>query len=133
MPLGKKTTWSQLRVGLLAIFGPVQVKRRATQCIDCKKCEHTCPASIRITQAETVRHAECIGCMECVDICPQENCLSLEIPPKRHMSIGVMPIAVIGIFGLFYIAALITGHWHTTIPLEMMKQLYQSASTFTHP
>jgi hypothetical protein len=49
------------------------------------------------------------------------------------MSIGVMPIAVIGIFGLFYIAALITGHWHTTIPLEMMKQLYQSASTFTHP
>jgi len=120
-------------LGLLAIFSPVQVKRRASQCVDCKKCENICPASIRITSAKTLRHAECIGCMECIEVCPQENCLSLQSVSKKRISIRAVPLAVIGVFGLFYVTALLTDHWHTTIPLEMMKRLYQSASTFTHP
>lgn len=120
-------------LGLLAVFSPVQVRRRASQCIDCKKCENICPASIRITGVETVRHAECIGCMECIEACPQENCLSIRTFSKRQLPTYAVPLAVIGIFILFYTAAVLTGHWHTSIPPEMLKRLYQSASTFTHP
>ena len=120
-------------LGLPALISPVQVKRKASRCIDCKKCENICPASIRITAAETLRHPECVGCMECVDICPQENCLSLQYYSKRRIPIRAVPVAVVLLFGLFYVAALATGHWHTTVPLDMMKRLYQSAATFVHP
>lgn len=120
-------------LGLLAMLGPVQVKRKASRCIDCKKCENTCPASLRVSAAATVRQPECVGCMECVDVCPQEDCLSLRSFRGRKFPILAIPAAVLAIFGLFYITAVLTGHWDTNIPPETMKHLYQSASTFTHP
>ena len=120
-------------LGIPAMISPVQVKRKASRCIDCKKCENICPASIRITAAETLRHPECVGCMECVEVCPQEDCLSLQSCSRRRIPIYAVPVAVVLLFGLFYFGALATGHWHTTVPLEMMKRLYQSASTFAHP
>ncbi len=120
-------------LGILAVFSPVQVKRRASLCIDCKKCEHVCPAAIRITRNSTLRHAECIGCMECVEVCPQKDCLSMAAPAGKRLPIAVMPVAVLGLFALFYVTALLTGHWHATVPLEVAKQLYQAAETFAHP
>lgn len=120
-------------LGLLAIFSPVTIKRTASKCIDCKKCEHVCPASIKITRNGALRHAECIGCMECVEICPEKDCLSLTTLSKKQMPIYVIPAAILGLFGLFYATAVLTGHWHTAIPLDIAKQLYQSASTFAHP
>ncbi|MEJ2246406.1 MAG: 4Fe-4S binding protein [Acidobacteriota bacterium] len=120
-------------LGLLAIFSPVTVKRRASNCIDCKKCETICPASIRVARNDTVRHAECIGCVECVEVCPQENCLSLSVPGKKQMPIYIMPVAIVGLFGLFYMAAVFSGHWQSKIPLDAVKPLYQAAETFAHP
>jgi len=120
-------------LGILAVFSPVRVKRRASLCIDCKKCEHVCPAAIRITRNNTLRHAECIGCMECVEVCPQKDCLSMAVPAGKRLPIAVMPVAVLGLFTLFYVTALLTGHWHATVPLEVAKQLYQAAETFAHP
>lgn len=120
-------------LGMLSLVGPLQVRRKATRCIDCKKCENICPASIRITSAETLCHPECVGCMECVEICPQEDCLSLQSYSRRKIPIRAVPIAVVLLFGLFYVTALTTGHWHTTVPIDMMKRLYQSASSLVHP
>ena len=120
-------------LGILAVFSPVQVKRKASLCIDCKKCEHVCPAAIRITRNGTLRHAECIGCMECVEVCPQKDCLSMVVPAGKRLPIAVMPVAVLGVFALFYGTAVLTGHWHATVPLDVAKQLYQAAETFAHP
>ena len=120
-------------LGLLAIFSPVTVKRKASNCIDCKKCETICPASIKVARNDTVRHAECIGCMECVEVCPQEDCLSLSLPGKKQTPIYIMPIAIVGLFGLFYMVAVFSGHWQSTIPLATAKPLYQAAETFAHP
>jgi len=120
-------------LGLAAVFSPLQIKREKILCIDCKKCEKTCPASLRITRVKTVRHAECIGCMECIEKCPRMNCLSLQAPYKKRIPAYTVPIAVLVVFGLFYFTAVLTDHWHTSVTLETMKHLYRSASTITHP
>ena len=120
-------------LGLLALASPFQVKRDSNTCIDCKKCEKTCPASIRITTKNTVRTGECIGCTECVSVCPVEDCLTLALPHRRKNSLLLLPVAVLGIYFIFYGTALLTGHWYSEIPPEIMKKFYGIIAELPHP
>ncbi len=43
-------------LGLLALASPFQVKRDKETCIDCKKCEKTCPASITLTTKKPITY-----------------------------------------------------------------------------
>ena len=78
-------------------------------------------------------HKISIGCMECVEVCPQKDCLSLVAPAGKRLPIAIMPVAVVVVFGIFYVTALFTGHWHTTMPPDVLKPLYRAAETFAHP
>jgi NAD-dependent dihydropyrimidine dehydrogenase PreA subunit len=120
-------------LGLLAVFSPVRINRSASRCIDCKKCDKVCPASIKVSRSTVVRHAECIGCVECVPACPQKNCLTLAGPLKKRIPVLAMPVSVVGLFLLIYLGAVLTGHWNSRMPPEVVKQFYGSAATFTHP
>lgn len=120
-------------LGLLALGSPCRVKRDATTCIDCKKCNKRCPASIRISEKNTVRSPECIGCLECVAACPQKNCLTLAAGTKKQVSPYLLPGAVLGIFFLFWIGAVLTGHWHTQVPDVIHKKIYAMISGLSHP
>jgi len=120
-------------LGLFGLLSPAQVKRREELCIDCKSCDKTCPASIKVSQKETVWDPECIGCMECVDVCPQKDCLTLNLLKAKKIPAYVLPAAVLMVFFLFWAAALYAGHWHTSISPEAAREIYPLSSTLMHP
>ena len=120
-------------LGLLAFFSPFQIKRNPETCIDCKKCEAICPASIKITNRKTVRNAECIGCLECVESCPATNCLTLSVPVKKEINPIILPMLVLGLFFICYLIARITGHWNTEVPLEVFQRYYKLIGNIGHP
>ena len=119
-------------LGLLSLTGPLRVRRDPAACIDCGRCDRVCPASIRVSRAGPVRHPECVGCMGCVEACPREGCLSLAAG-GRALPFRAFPLAVVGLFLLFYLGAVLTGRWETAIPPEMFRPLYQSAGDLAHP
>ncbi len=120
-------------LGLLALVSPFQIKRAPETCIDCKKCEQICPASIRITNRKTVRNAECIGCLECLPVCPAKDCLTLAVPGKRNTSPLLLPVLVLGLFFLCYFMAKFTGHWQTQITTDGFREFYQQVNSIGHP
>ncbi|MBU0664928.1 MAG: 4Fe-4S binding protein [Proteobacteria bacterium] len=120
-------------LGLLAIFSPFQVKRDQALCINCKKCETVCPASIHITARQAVRNSECISCLECLPVCPPKGCLQLTLPGKPTVQPLLLPALIIGSFLLFWLLARMTGHWQSQISPETFHQHYQQLESIGHP
>jgi polyferredoxin len=121
-------------LGLGALLSLLQIRRDASLCINCGKCENICPAAIHITKSRTICHPECIGCAECVEVCPKKDCLSLQtFASKKRLHLYAVPIAVVGLFLIFWMIALVSGHWRTAIPLDLFQRLYPEAAAVGHP
>lgn len=120
-------------LGLLALASPFQIKRDPDTCIECNKCDRICPASITITNKQTVRNSECIGCLECVQVCPAPDCLTLALPGKKQTHPLLLPGLTIGLFFLCFFLAKISGHWHTQVPVEVFQHYYQMIDDIGHP
>jgi polyferredoxin len=120
-------------LGLGALLSPVQIKRDSSLCVHCARCDKVCPAGILISNNRTVRHPECVGCAECVEACPKKGCLSLKTFGSATIPVYVFPALVLGVFLLFWAGAVISGHWHSAVPVEVFRQFYPSASTVAHP
>nr|MBF0221753.1 4Fe-4S binding protein [Desulfobulbaceae bacterium] len=113
-------------LGILACISPFAVKRDSKRCIDCKKCDKICPALISVSdKSGHVRSLECIGCLDCVSTCPQEDCLTVRVGPSQKVSPYLIPFLTIAIFLLFWLIAVSTGHWHNSLPAEIMKRYYE--------
>ncbi len=90
-----------------AILGRIplfRIKRVASTCISCSKCDRVCPMNIDVSHAKAVDSPECISCMECVTACPtKKNTLQTTLGGKA-LKVGV--IVAIG-FGIYLGAAAI--------------------------
>jgi len=119
-------------LGLLSLFSPVKIKRDPESCIDCRKCEKVCPGSIMVAEGKTIYNPECIGCLECVAVCPVDDCLSVNVG-RRQVAAIWLPLGIVGMFLLFWGVAVLSGHWHSEVPVDLLKQYYLQAGQLEHP
>ncbi len=88
-------------LGRLPLF---RIKRVATTCISCSKCDRVCPMNIDISKPEVVNSSECISCMECVSSCPTTK--SSLVPTIAGKAVKVGLVVALG-FGIYFGAAAI--------------------------
>jgi ferredoxin len=82
----------------------LRIRREASTCISCSKCDKVCSMNVEVSTASTVSSPECIACMECVTSCPtKKRTLSTTLGGRR---VGTWLVAGIGI-GLYVAAALV--------------------------
>ncbi len=85
-------------LGVLALAGPLRIRRDAVLCIDCCKCAKACPSALKVDQLVSVASAECTGCLSCVAACPVENALYMSVSSRRKVPVWAMAGAVAVLF-----------------------------------
>jgi polyferredoxin len=129
-------------MGIVSTLSPVKIRRDASACIDCNKCNHACPSSLPIAQLTQVTSAECTACMTCIAACPAENALQFALPPHdpttaaRWRNRTLQPRTVVLILAIIFFAligaARLTHHWQTPISRDVYLQLVPHADDYTH-
>lgn len=112
-------------LGMLSWIGITRV-HRSEACVHCGSCERACPARISIQEKKNVRTAECVGCTRCIQACGKNSALQIQVfgRPVNWMFIGAATVAT---FTCIWLLARATGHWHSQVPLEMLKTMYARA------
>lgn len=113
-------------LGLFAWAGITQITRSPDACVNCLRCQRACPAHIPIHQKTTVRTPECLGCARCVDSCSTRKALRVTLL-GRSVHWAFPGFATLGAFAAMWLAARLTGHWDSSLPLMMLKTLYAGA------
>lgn len=109
-------------LGIMAMLGPTAVRREASVCTGCGRCERGCPAAIRIQAKAVMRGPECLGCGQCAANCPS-GALSVGFLGRRMSWIWLC----LGAAGILLGAWLLTaglGHWRSALPGPMLDRLY---------
>ena len=64
-------------LGLLSRVSFLNIRRDATTCIDCGRCDKACMMNVQVATADVVTSSECISCNECVNACPVPGALKV--------------------------------------------------------
>jgi polyferredoxin len=102
-------------LGLLSSFSPVRIKREEEKCIHCGACSRNCPSLIPVEEKQMVNSPECFGCLTCVSHCPSAGALDITVRTgriRRVFSPYIYPAALVLIFYLVIVMAILTGHWN---------------------
>ncbi|NLI92028.1 MAG: 4Fe-4S binding protein [Peptococcaceae bacterium] len=52
-------------LGIFNLFRIFKIRRSPSTCINCKKCDKSCPMNITVSSGEKVINHQCISCMKC--------------------------------------------------------------------
>ncbi|AHF06591.1 4Fe-4S binding protein [Desulfitobacterium metallireducens] len=85
--------------GILGKVSPFKVVRNENTCIDCGKCNRSCPMNIDIQHNTEVKSAECINCQLCVLECPKPGALENKEGQKSMKPLIVIALVVVVFFG----------------------------------
>jgi len=119
-------------LGFASLFSPQRVVRDAATCNDCQACTRACPAQIPVHQRASVWTAECTGCMSCVAACTVPDCLTSTRRGKKGLSPWLVPATALATMLGFYGIARLTGFWETTVPADVLAQVYRIAPFLGH-
>lgn len=74
-------------LGAIARISPWTIRRNASTCIDCGRCNRTCPLAIKVSTTAAVRDSRCNRCERCIAACPVSGALVLRHgAPHREAS-----------------------------------------------
>jgi Fe-S-cluster-containing hydrogenase component 2 len=92
---------------LLALFSKASIftiRREASACIDCGRCDKVCMMNVQVAKADVVTSSECISCNECVNACPVKGALTVEAPARKRASalaatvtVAAVLVAIVGV------------------------------------
>ena len=72
-------------LGITNLLRVFKIKRTAATCIDCNKCNRSCPMNINVSQANAVSNHQCITCLECTSeaACPVADTVNLALGGQK--------------------------------------------------
>ncbi|MDN5351826.1 MAG: hypothetical protein PWQ12_745 [Clostridiales bacterium] len=71
------------KYGALSLVRPLTIVRNADACVQCGKCDASCPMQIDISHNDAVQSPQCIDCMNCISACPKNDALSFSLKQKK--------------------------------------------------
>lgn len=66
-------------LGIVSLLRIITIKRDPKTCVNCKKCDRSCPMNINISEKKSLRSAQCINCFQCMSNCPVSGTLKYSI------------------------------------------------------
>ena len=120
-------------LGLFSVLSPYKIMRNQKTCIQCGKCTNSCPNHIIVEQASRVWSPECTGCLNCVHQCPVNETLTFKPPlGLPSLSLKILALSLLSIWVMLIIVAKITGHWETSVTVEMYKRILPLVDQLGH-
>ena len=83
-------------LGIMNKFSLFTIRRKASQCLYCKKCDNICPMNIHISKKTSIRDIQCISCLKCTSEshCPIKDEVIVESGIRPFFSIKHKTLAL---------------------------------------
>jgi len=121
-------------LGIVGLFSPNKIQRRADTCIDCAKCAKVCPSFIKVDKVKTVWSDECSSCLICVDVCPVADTLEVKsLLNKKKLPKKNIAIAIVALFMAITGLGMVTGHWQNDISRQDYLYHIEHLDSYGHP
>ena len=65
------------RYGLLSFGRILTIKRDNEKCVNCQKCDKSCPMEIKVSRHNEILNPKCINCLSCIYSCSKEKALKV--------------------------------------------------------
>ena len=74
-------------LGLTNLFRFMPIRRKASTCISCSKCDKACPMGIDVSNKTVIRNPECISCLKCTSdaVCPVSDTVDIKVIPYKEI------------------------------------------------